>query len=184
MISALGGIVTSQATFAVNFPRYSSDNGAQVQANTRLRTLAIEALGKVGRIVLPTMLVASKDRDASVRAGAVQILGVLGPIAREVVPALVRGLGDRDAWVRLRSVESLAKAGMSSPSAMAALVDGLGHKDTMVRRAVVQALAPANSPRPTAPAAEAHAPTTIALRPAALGSAASRQPSDCRSAYP
>ncbi|HEY2156141.1 MAG TPA: HEAT repeat domain-containing protein, partial [Isosphaeraceae bacterium] len=148
MISAPGGIMITQPAAFGGFPRYSSENGAQIQANTRLRALAVETLGKLGPGVLPTVLEASRGPDASVREGAAQILGLLGPDAGGgIVPALVRGVRDRDAWVRQRSVEALAKAGKSSPAALEALVEALGHKDTMVRRTVVQALAPPGAVR-------------------------------------
>ena len=141
--SRLGMSIVSSTPAFGNFSRSSSRNNAQIQANTRLRTLAIEALGKLGPDLLPTLLAAMKVRDASIREGAAQALGALGPEAEGAVPALVRALGDRDAWVRQRSVEALATAAKASPVALEALVKALGHKDTMVRRAVVQALAPA-----------------------------------------
>src|SRR4029077_19784145 len=109
-------------------------------ANTRLRNLAVEALGKLGPDVRPTLLAALNDGDGSVREGAVQPLGLLGPAAGEAIPALARGLHDPDGWVRLRSVESLTRVGRSSPVAQAALIEALAHTATMVRRAADVAL--------------------------------------------
>ncbi|MCA1685249.1 MAG: HEAT repeat domain-containing protein, partial [Planctomycetia bacterium] len=107
--------------FGGGFSRGTALNNAQIQLNTRLRALAVEAVGKLGPPVVPTLLEALKDRDESVREGAAQAIGLIGPDAAEAVPALIRGLRDRDAQVRLRAVEALARAGRGSPVALSAL---------------------------------------------------------------
>ncbi|WP_406698648.1 HEAT repeat domain-containing protein [Singulisphaera sp. Ch08] len=136
------GIPLTPAPGFNSFSPFSVNNSARLQTNTQVRAVAIEALGKQGPDVLPTLLAALQDRNPSVREGATQALGLLKPLEQAAISALVRALQDRDAWVRQEAVEALAKAGKSSPVALAALGEALGHKDTMVRRAVVQTLAP------------------------------------------
>src|SRR5262249_49143324 len=142
-MSGVSGVFATPAPAAGTFAISPGFAGGRIQANTRLRNLPAEALGKPAPNVRPTLLAALKDGAGSVREGAVQALGLLGPAAGEAIPALARGLHDPDGWVRLRSVEALTRVGRSSPVAQAALIEALGHKDTMVRRAAVQALAPA-----------------------------------------
>lgn len=142
-----GIFVTPVPTVGNIFPRPSFGSNNRLQANSRLRTVAIEALGKLGPEVIPTLLVALKDRDAAVRDGAVQALALLKPDNGEVLTAIIGALHDRDAWVRQRAVQALGKTGKSSPIALEALVDALKHQDTMVRRAAVQALAPQDANR-------------------------------------
>ena len=115
----------------------SSTGTSEIAANTRLRNLAIDAIGRLGAAAIPTLIEVMNESNASVREGTAQALGLMGPDAAPAVPVLIRALDDRDVLVRRWSIEALGAVGPRVASLAPALVAALDHKDTAVRRGAV-----------------------------------------------
>lgn len=83
-----------------------------------------------------------KDKDASIRATAADILGRTGPEAKSAVPALIDLLKDKDAKVRAAAAESLGGIGPDAKSAVPELIKLLKDKDASVRAYAASGLEP------------------------------------------
>ena len=70
--------------------------------------LALTQLGEAARGAIPSLRVALRDDDASVRGAAVRALGAIGP---DSASSLGPSLGDEDRWVRKWAVEALVNMG-------------------------------------------------------------------------
>ena len=112
----LGGLAAAVAGCSDNVDTYltdlKSDNpmvrlSAATQARKETDPRLVEALSKV-----------SLDKNATIRARAVESLGIIGD--KRAVPALIKGLGDDDRAVRREAVEALGK--LKDPSAVKPLL--------------------------------------------------------------
>jgi predicted flap endonuclease-1-like 5' DNA nuclease len=81
-----------------------------------MRRVAVDALGRTGRLsVLPYLVISIDDSDKYTRWHAAKGLGrFVG--SSEARDALIRGLADKDPYVRRRSARSLEKFGGIGPS--------------------------------------------------------------------
>ncbi len=70
--------------------------------------LALTQLGEAARGAIPSLRVALRDDDTSVRRAAVLALGAIGP---DSASSLGPALGDEDRWVRKSAVEALVNMG-------------------------------------------------------------------------
>jgi HEAT repeat protein len=84
-----------------------------------------------------------KDRDAGVRAAAVEALGQFGPKASATIPSLQRALKDQDLLVRRQAAAALGKIGAAS---LPALKEALHDKDFDIRQQAAIALGNMGAP--------------------------------------
>jgi HEAT repeat protein len=92
--------------------------GALKDGDAKLRLKAITKLGNVGATeaaVLPALIEALKDVDASVRRASILALMKLEPAAKEAMPILTEvQRNDRDAEVRVFASKALDKLAASN----------------------------------------------------------------------
>ena len=89
---------------------YWVENIRAAEVKTRLQ--AVRVLGNVGAndpVVVPTLIVAAKDKDAGVRVEAILALLRMGPEARDAVPTLTEARRDGDSRVRESAAKALEK---------------------------------------------------------------------------
>src|SRR5262249_47570326 len=135
---ALGQIGTKEAVPAlIAVLRQDHDLDEQ---NKVVRRFAAEALGKMGREAVPSLVATLQDVRAFVRMYAAIALGQIGPEAEEAIPALIAALRDRDSSVRTRTVAALGKTGPRAKDGMPALIAALKDRDPEVSRSAATAL--------------------------------------------
>ena len=84
------------------------------------------------RSLLPVLLEALADKDATARANAANVLGQLGSGARSAVPALAKLLQDKELTVRIATALALGEMGPAAKEAVPALVDTLRSDDVFL----------------------------------------------------
>ena len=97
--------------------------------DAKTKTLALDELGKLGRIsrdltekALPDIAKALKDKDAGVRVAACEAYGKCDPDPEEAVPALVDLLkNDKEEKVRIAAANGLAFMGDKAKDAKSSL---------------------------------------------------------------
>ena len=100
------------------------------------RGLAVEALARHGRRVVPLLL---EQLDAGDRATRLAAITALGRVAdHRATAALLRGLDDDDAQVLVATAGALAR--IADPAAFEPLVVLVSHRDSAVRIAAIGAL--------------------------------------------
>lgn len=116
-------------------------------ANPEVRREALRAIGKLQKrgpldphAVIPLLLDAMMDGDASVRAVAATYLGIVQESPETAVPALIQALGDPDVPVRLAAATALEEFGAAALAAVPALKKAAGDKDEDVAREAGRAL--------------------------------------------
>lgn len=72
------------------------------------------------------------DRDAHVRRGGAELLGLIGPPAKQAVPALQAALDDAEPLVRVQTAEALGRIEAEHAGALRVLRALLRHKDAAV----------------------------------------------------
>jgi len=115
--------------------------------NPVVRRESMRSLGKLRerasidpQIVVPLLLNALKDPDASVRAVAVTYLGIVRDSPAKEVAGLVRALADEEAQVRQAAATALAAYGALAESAIPALKKATNDPDDEVKREAGRAL--------------------------------------------
>ncbi len=107
----------------------------------RLRSNAVDALGKIGReanAAIPNLLnLIKQDPSPQVRAGAALSLGSIGVDPSSCIPRLLEALKDGDPQVRLGATTSLSLFG---DSGLPFVCDALLHEDESVRLIAVTSL--------------------------------------------
>jgi HEAT repeat protein len=83
----------------------------------RVRSGAVDLLGKIGPVVVPDLILALQSGDPDVREGAADALGMIGPAAKEAVPALDKAFEDEAWYVRECAAEALMKIQRASEDA-------------------------------------------------------------------
>ncbi|NQU25417.1 MAG: HEAT repeat domain-containing protein [Candidatus Nealsonbacteria bacterium] len=89
---------------------------------------ALAAVDPGGRISVPALIEAMKDKTPSVRRFAAKGLGRLGPKARTAAPLLVEALNDKDIGVRIAAAEALWKVDGNADAAVPVLTRELEEK--------------------------------------------------------
>ena len=110
---------------------------AELAHDPQYQFLAIETLGKMGPIAIPTLMKLAKEQDESRRGYAVVALGHIGPDAKTAVPVLAELLACQSWTLRWAAAESLAQIG---PAAIPSLKQSLKSDDPTFRRAVAEVL--------------------------------------------
>lgn len=99
----------------------------------------ITSMGTAAKAATPSLIyLLERDRDALVRRGAAEALGVVGGEAKSTIAALAKAMNDSDLEVITVASVSLSKYGKQ---AVPALQEALGDKDNQVRRHAAEALA-------------------------------------------
>jgi hypothetical protein len=110
--------------------------------DAKARRTAAGALAALkAKPAVPDLIVALKDQDSGVRAGAAEALWSIGPDARDAVPDLTTALADPFADVRLNAVGALGEIGAPANCAIPAVNGLLKDRDENVRVSAAQALA-------------------------------------------
>ena len=133
----LAGVIDESAVEAIVSMLAAHDNAG-------LRNSAVEALEKLGKRAVPTLLLHINDDDHDVRKFVIDTLGNIGDAA--AVPLLVTALGDPDPNVSAAAAENLGKIG--DPQAVPYLVQAMAHDDLWLRYAVLEALSRIGKPVP------------------------------------
>lgn len=114
---------------------------ALTNEDAEVRKEALRSLGKLQArasldpsFVVPALLEALGDRDASVRAIATTYLGIIHKDPEAAVPALTEMLKDEDAEVRTAAATALGSFGAAANPAVPALRRAVGDKDENVAR--------------------------------------------------
>jgi len=102
-----------------------------------IRTLAVDALGRIGNPAIDALGGALKDASAGVRLAAAEILGRIGN--EKAVPYLTESLNDADEEVRTAAARSLGEIG--DFSAFMPLIQALKDTNPLVQQAAEHALA-------------------------------------------
>lgn len=98
-------------------------------------------LARVGPdVVIPALVPALQDSNASVRQGAAFVLGQIGPAAKDAVLALVQTLVDPNPFVRSMAASALGQIGRAANAAIPALIQTLRDPEEPVRKAATDAL--------------------------------------------
>ncbi len=117
--------------------------------NVSVRTAVVRSLAGISRKadVLPSVLLALKDKDGGVRAATVQALGAVGIQREEVVSAIIDSLRDSDPVVQSAAADELGnrlRGNSSGPNTaknvVPVLVELAGDKSYPSRSAVVRAI--------------------------------------------
>ena len=117
---------------------------ALTDENLDIRTLAVEALGKIGSDAAVSPLAAALDYEAAyVRRSATDALGKIG--SQKAASALVEALEHEDPYVCRSAADALGE--MGSPKAVEPLAAALEHEDYYVRRSAADALGKIGSPK-------------------------------------
>lgn len=108
-----------------------------------LRNQATGEMKMLGRVGLPTLLAALKDKDPALRSRAAFLLGSVGPgpTAQTAAPALTEALADEAAPVRLEAALALSQLRQTSPKVVAPLIEALKSSDADVRRRAASGVA-------------------------------------------
>lgn len=141
---------TAEAALALSFmgsPAVEPLREAVHADEPAVRREALRSLGKVRerasldpQVVLPLLLDALKDSDASVRTVAVTYLGIVRDDPQHAIPGLIRALSDADAGVRQAAAVALASYGALAQSAIPALQKASRDPDEDVQREAGRAL--------------------------------------------
>ena len=114
---------------------------ALVSTESEVRKEALRSLGKLQQrtpldpsAVVPHLLDALADRDATVRTIAATYLGIIHENAEAVVPALMEMLKDENPEVRAAAATALGEFGPAGEPALTALRRAQGDKDENVAR--------------------------------------------------
>lgn len=78
---------------------------------------AADALGRIGKPAVPTLLDVLKTGNTAARADAARALGKVGPDAADAVPALAEALHDPEPSIRRAALEGLGGVGPAAASA-------------------------------------------------------------------
>ena len=123
--------VTSEATIALSYmgpEAFPPLRDALRSDDPVVRREAQRSIGKLKdrapldlATVMPPLLAAMSDADASVRAVAATYLGIIHEAPEQAVPALAKGLADPDAEMRRASAAALASFGAAAAPALPAL---------------------------------------------------------------
>ena len=109
-----------------------------------IRTLAVEALGKIGSDAAVSPLATALDYEAAyVRRSAADALGKIG--SPKAASVLVAALEHEDPYVRRSAADALGEMGY--PKAVEPLAAVLEHEDYYVRRSAADALGKIGSPK-------------------------------------
>lgn len=99
----------------------------------------ITSMGTAAKAATPSLIyLLERDRDALVRRGAAEALGVVGGDAKPTIAALAKAMNDSDLEVITVASVSLSKYGKQ---AVPVLQEALADKDNQVRRHAAEALA-------------------------------------------
>lgn len=100
---------------------------------SRVRILATEALGNIGKPAVPALIEALKHTDKSVRIVAAKGLGKMGADALPAVAALETGMEDKEPDVRVHMAGALARINPDTPGVVRVLAETLRERDDDVR---------------------------------------------------
>ncbi len=131
-----------------------------------IQAAAASALGKLGEAAGPTLLEATKDKNATVRALGAAALGKVRPSSKANVAGLGRGLTDAEPLVRAAAATALGEIGALASEAVPSLSAALRKKDQpqVVLKEVVGALDKIGGPGANALVAATKEPTPVVRR--------------------
>ena len=141
---------TAEAALALSFmgsPAVDPLREAVHPEEPAVRREALRSLGKLRerasidpQVVLPLLLEALTDSDASVRTVAVTYLGIVRDDPQRAIPGLIRALSDGDAEVRRAAAVALGAYAAQAQSAIPALQKAAHDPDEDVQREAGRAL--------------------------------------------
>jgi HEAT repeat protein len=99
----------------------------------RVRILAAEALGKIGKPAVPALIEGLKHTDKSVRIVCAKGLGSMGADALPAVADLENGMTDKEPDVRVHMAGALARVSPDTPGVVRVLAETLLERDDDVR---------------------------------------------------
>ncbi len=111
--------------------------------STEARWNAARTLGKIGPPavdIVPALIVATHDGEATIREHAVEAIGDIGPSAVDGIPALIDALDDPATRVRRDAVRSLSYMGAAAEQAVPQIKLLLDDPEEIVREAATNAL--------------------------------------------
>ena len=94
------------------------------------RSLAAEALSRIGPSAVPMLVEALKSPDGHVRRQACEVLMRMGPDAKEAVPDLMALLEDEDQELRKMAAKALGRIGPDAAPAVPALMRAMLERET------------------------------------------------------
>jgi HEAT repeat protein len=95
------------------------------EGDMRTRSLAVETLISLGKVSVPALLQALKDKNTLKRIDAIACLGQMKGQAATIVPALIEALKDENASVRMASVLAFQFLGAEGKPAIPLLMQSL-----------------------------------------------------------
>ena len=111
--------------------------------NARVRRVAVQALGAVGRTAsnaIPVLSRCAKDEDEWVRKCAVEALRLIGIPTSQALEALHGSLSDLDGTVQIFAVQALYELGKPATNAVPLLIELTRNTDVGVRCSAIQML--------------------------------------------
>lgn len=99
-----------------------------------IKETIVDALGRIGRPAIPSLIESLADPQAPTRIEAAQALARIGPPAADAVPALTTALADGDPDVRLAAARALGQIGPAAAPAIPALLETLRKANEEQRR--------------------------------------------------
>jgi HEAT repeat protein len=127
-------------------------SGAE-NTNARVRRLAVQALGAVGKAgsnAIPVLSRCTKDADESVRKCAVEALRRIGIPTSQALEALHASLSDPDGTAQIFAVQALYAFGKPATNAVPLLIDLTKNTDVGVRCLAIQILGQVGTNQPKA----------------------------------
>lgn len=103
--------------------KYATELKTSKEAKVKVN--ALEELAKIGQIqkplikgVIPDMMKALEDKEATVRGAAAKAVGMIDPDPKEVLPLLVKMMAeDKEEAARLGAIQGLAQMGPTAKDA-------------------------------------------------------------------
>ncbi len=102
---------------------------------------AAMALASFGKEATPMLIDALNGKEARIRRGAAQALGIMNPVAPEAIDPLIALLNDKEPPVRQAAAAALGNIGPDAARAVTPLLPLLKDRDADVRLAAAQGLA-------------------------------------------
>jgi HEAT repeat protein len=131
-------------------PQAESAAGQLAQAmrdpEPAVRSDAVSALARLGKVAVPHLTLALQEKDPHVRQAAAFFLGRMGPEAAPAVPGLALALQDKEAAVRVAATMALQGIGPRAGAAVPALIESLQDPDPSVRSFASSSLSAIGTP--------------------------------------
>lgn len=108
--------------------------------DAKKRISAAQALAKIGKPAIPSLIKALSHKKNDVRISASEALNKIGTLPPKAIPLILKSLRDKESEVRKNITEVLGKTGPLTTDVVPALIRAIGDSDSYVRASAAEAL--------------------------------------------